>query len=144
MVSGEYASWGHTLRLLFVEGLDLPSEDSLLPFRRSSDDAPQTVVECRQSGLCSLAHGDNDLLVGHVGDISRRIDARNGCATKFIDFDFVSWGHIELIFEGLAVGCKTYLNEHTVDTDAALFVVRSVLDGYRRQLRTVALHLCHL
>ena len=41
------------------------------------DNAPNSIVERRKSGLCAFAHSNNNLLIRHVGAVASSVNAGN-------------------------------------------------------------------
>ena len=68
------------------------------------DKASNSIVECRESSLCALAHSDNNLLVRHVGAVASSVNAWYTGATSGVNFYLASFVQWQRVAEMLGVG----------------------------------------
>jgi hypothetical protein len=82
------------------------------------------MIEGRQRGGCTGAHGDDDLLVGHGGAIAGSEDAGHGGLALGVDFDFAELAQVDRAFQPVGVGQQADLHEDAFQFDV-LFFARS-------------------
>ena len=73
-----------------------------------------TVFECRQGCLGTFSHGDNNLFVSHIGNISCRINTRNRGTTILVGHDFSRTVCFQHFFKQMTVWSQANLYKNPI------------------------------